>query len=99
MMSKSTVKTPKHLEPPTRRWFRSVVDSYSLAPHHIRLLTLAAESWDRGQQAREILSREGLTYNDRFGQPASRPAVAIERDSRISFARLLRELNLEIGTP
>jgi phage terminase small subunit len=88
----------KHLQPATRRWWRSVVSEWELDEHHIRLLTLAAEAWDRCEQAREILAREGMTYTDRFGQPCARPEVAIERDSRIAYARLLRELDLD-GEP
>jgi phage terminase small subunit len=60
---------------------------------------MAAESWDRCTEAREILKREGLTFDDRFGQPKARPEVAIERDSRIAFARLLRELSLDVSSP
>lgn len=72
-----------------------MVTDYDLDPHHVRLLTLAAEAWDRGQQAREIVDRNGMTFADRLGQPKPRPEVAIERDARISFARLLRELALD----
>ncbi len=72
-----------------------MVETYELEPHHIRLLTLAAESWDRCEQSREILADEGLTFEDRFGQPKSRPEVAVERDSRLAFARLIRELALD----
>ncbi|MGR9372311.1 P27 family phage terminase small subunit [Rhizobium leguminosarum] len=92
-------KPPKHLRASTAKWFRSVIDNFDLEPHDVRLLTLAAESWDRGQQAREIVDSEGMTFNDRFGQPKARPEIGIERDSRISFARLLRELSLDIGAP
>ena len=92
-------KPPTHLRPETARWWRSVVADYELAPHHVRLLTLAAEAWDRCEQAREILAADGLTYTDRFGQPCSRPEVAIERDSRVAFARLLRELALDVELP
>lgn len=88
-------KPPAHLHKPTAAWFRSVVDEYDLDAHHVRLLTLAAEAWDRGQQAREIIEVEGLTFVDRFDSPKPRPEIAIERDSRISFARLLRELALD----
>jgi P27 family predicted phage terminase small subunit len=95
----SEPKAPRHLRPATRRWWESVVGDYDLEPHHVRLLTLAAEAWDRCQQAREVLDRDGLTYTDRFGQPRSRPEVAIERDSRVAFARLLRELALDIEPP
>lgn len=38
----------------------------------------------------------GLTYEDRFKQPRVRPEVAIERDGRIAFARLVRELRLDV---
>jgi hypothetical protein len=41
------------LRPATRAWFSSVLAEYQLEPHHIRLLTLAAESWDRCCEARE----------------------------------------------
>ena len=95
----SKKKAPEHLRAPTKKWWRSVVADYELEPHHVRLLTLAAEAWDRGQQAREALAKCGLTFVDRFDQPRSRPEVMIERDSRISFARLLRELDLDVEAP
>ncbi len=90
---------PKHLKAATKRWWLSVVADYELEPHHLRLLTLAAESWDRCTQAREVLATEGLTFDDRFNQPKSRPEVAVERDCRLAFARLLRELSLDDSTP
>ena len=70
-----------------------------MAEDERRLLTACAESWDRLQQAREALAANGLTYLDRYGAPRSRPEVAIERDSRIAFARLLRQLDLDAGPP
>lgn len=91
----ASVKPPTHLRQPTAKWFRSVTTDFDLDPHHIRLLTLAAEAWDRGQAAREVVDREGMTFLDRFGSPKPRPELAIERDSRIGFARLLRELALD----
>lgn len=92
-------RAPKHLRATTRRWFNDVVADFDLESHDIRLLTLAGEAWDRGQQAREIVDRDGMTFLDRFGQPKPRPEIAIERDSRIGFARLLRELALDIDGP
>jgi len=85
---------PAHLRPATASWWASVAHDFPLEPHHLRLLTLACEAWDRGQEAREAIGERGATYVDRFGQPRARPEVAIERDSRISFARLVRELAL-----
>lgn len=89
---------PAHLREATAAWFAHVCESYDLEEHHLRLLTLAAEAWDRCEQAREGLE-EGLTFTDRFGAPRPRPEVAIERDSRVAFARLVRELDLDVEPP
>ena len=89
-------RAPNHLQPATRRWWARVVAEYELEPHHIRLLTLAGEAWDRCVQAREAIAEHGLTFTDPHGSPKARPEVAIERDSRVGFARLLRELGLDV---
>ena len=99
MTSQSPPKAPAHLRNPTRRWFDQVLSVYELEQHHVRLLTLAAESWDRCEEAREALAEHGLTFVDRFDSPRARPEVAIERDSRIAFARLIRELDLDVEPP
>jgi phage terminase small subunit len=90
---------PRHLSPAAKRWFRAVSTLYELESHHFLLLTLACEAWDRCNAARRALDEEGTTYTDRHGQPRPRPEVAIERDSRIAFARLLRELDLDVNPP
>jgi phage terminase small subunit len=92
-------KPPVHLLAETQAWFNSVVAEYDLQPHHMRLLTLAAEAWDRCQAAREHLQIHGVTYVDRFNAPRTRPEIAIERDARLGFARLLRELDLDVDPP
>ncbi len=94
MVSKPQLKTPKHLRKETRRWFKSVVNRYEMTEEDVRLLTLAAEARDRAEQAREILAVEGIQRKDRFQINQVHPCVAVERDSRISYARLMRELNL-----
>ena len=69
--------------------------AFELEGHHRRLLTLAAEHWDRAAAARLAIADHGLTYVDRFGSPRERPEVKTARDSSIAFARLLRELRLD----
>ena len=97
--AKDRPRPPAHLRPATKRWFAHVCEVYDLEEHHARLLTLAGESWDRCEQARIALAKDGLTYLDRFGAPRSRPEIAVERDSRTAFSRLIRELDLDCGTP
>ena len=80
-------------------WWEAVAGDWVLEEHHLRLLTLAGEAWDRTVQAREALAESGITYTDRFNTPKARPEIAIERDSRLAFSRLLRELCLDEITP
>jgi phage terminase small subunit len=90
---------PPHLRPETASWWKLVVAEFDLEPHHLRILRLACEAWDRGQEAREAIAQHGSVFVDRFDQPRARPEVAIERDCRISFARLMRELALDVEGP
>ena len=76
-----------------------MLTDYELEHHHVRLLRLACEAWDRGQQAREAIDRDGLTIGTGDGGLKAHPCVAIERDARIGFARLVRELDLDAGAP
>ena len=90
---------PAHLSASARRWWQTTVETYELEEHHLRLLQLVCEAWDRSQMARELLDREGLTVPGREGGTRPHPAVAIERDARLAVARLVRELDLDVGPP
>jgi phage terminase small subunit len=90
---------PKHLRAETAAWFKHLVGEYDFESHHIRLLTKACEAFDRSEQAREAIAKYGMTYLDRFNAPRARPECAIERDSRLAFARLVRELGIDVAQP
>ncbi len=87
-------KTPEHLSKQTQEFWVWASDEYQLNRDELHLLLMACEAMDRCIQARKRIAKQGLTYNDRFGQPKSRPEVAIERDSRLAFARLVKQLGL-----
>jgi phage terminase small subunit len=92
-------KTFKKLKPATRRWVKAVQESWQLDEHHDRLLILAAAAWDRAVEAKAIIDKDGSIILDRFEQKKSHPAVEIERQSMITFSRLLRELGLDLISP
>jgi P27 family predicted phage terminase small subunit len=98
-MTRPRIVAPSHLRRETAEWWRSVHKGYELEPHHMRLLTMAAETWDRAQQAREAIAKDGLTVGTRDGGLKAHPAVGIERDCRLAFARLVRELDLDTEGP
>ena len=98
-MPKTDTKSPAYLSKESRKWFASVVASYELESHHLRLLVLACESWDEKEAAREQVSKAGPTFVDRYGQPREHPAVGTGRQARIQFARLVRDMGLDIESP
>lgn len=75
-----------------------VVKRHKLTEPQRHILTLAGEAWDRSAQARRVLEQDGLVFMDRFGQPRPRPEVAIEKDAKLLFARLTRELQSGAGS-
>jgi P27 family predicted phage terminase small subunit len=95
----TTPKPPAHLSDATKAWWRAVVRDYVLEPHHLMLLEAACGAWDRLTQARMELSRDGLTVTGREGGIRAHPSIAVERDSRLAFARLVRELDLDTEVP
>jgi P27 family predicted phage terminase small subunit len=98
-VAKDKPSAPKHLSPATRDWWDEVVSDFELETHHLRLLQAACESWERMQAARAAIGRHGLTFVDSQGNPKARPEIAIERDAKIGFARLIRELDLDSEPP
>src|SRR5262245_15351510 len=89
------MKNPTHLRSDTRAWWQLVHQDYDLGEHHSRLLTMACEAWDRACQAREIMEKDGIVIGGREAAVRPHPCIAIERDSRIAFARLVAQLNLD----
>lgn len=98
-MANADGRAPMHLSRSARDFYRSVSRTYVLEEHHLRILESALSAWDRMNQAREIVEKEGIVAFDRAGRPIVHPAVIIERDSRAAFARLIRQLDLDVEPP
>src|SRR6516164_5652364 len=89
---------PAHLSEDMRDWWQQIGSTYVLESHHWKVLQTCCESWDRLQQARQVLSEEGLTIETKDSRKAH-PAVAIERDARSQFLIALRQLDLDVEMP
>jgi phage terminase small subunit len=87
--SMDVAQPPPHLSSSSAEWWRTTLESYVLEPHHLKLLQLACEAWDRCQQARQILEDEGLTVQTEGG---IQQHPAISSSATGSLCPLIREL-------
>jgi len=85
---------PKHLSKESLEWSQRIFETYELELHHVKLLTSAAECLDRIAECRTAIKRDGVFFKDRFQNIKPHPALQEERNHRIAFAKLVRELNL-----
>lgn len=90
-------KPPKTLQAVGRAFWRKVLRDYVLEENHeLELLAQACGCLDRISEAQEEVKAKGSYFNDRFGQPKAHPGLHEERNQRILFCRLIRELGLDI---
>lgn len=90
-------KPPAHLSAEASAWFNTIVREYGVCDEAgLLMLRGAMESYDRAEEARAILAKEGLTTKDKYGQHRPHPAVGIERDARKNLLSYLRALNLDV---
>lgn len=99
MKTSTDPQAPVFLAEAGRTFWTRVLREFELDGPSLELLALACKQADRAAEARAILAAQPLTYPDRFDQPREHPAVAIERNATIAFARLVRELALDVEPP
>lgn len=87
---------PRHLSAEAKRLWRELFDEFVLDDAAgTALLRVAVEAFDRAQEARVMIKRDGPVLLDRFDQKKAHPACAIERDARGQFMSAIRALKLE----
>jgi len=93
------MKLPRELKPPGRKFWRKVNADFDLTEHHhFELLRQACHCLDRIETARKTLETEGYFVLNRFNECREHPGLKVEKDNRTLFARLVRELGLDIVT-
>ena len=89
-------KAPNYLSKTSRRFVNAILKEYELEIHHEKLLIQSAECLDRIEQAKAEILRDGLTVPTKDGGIKSHPCVNIEKDNKILFVRIIRELGFDV---
>lgn len=87
------------LKDKTKRWLRLVDGEYDMDQHTQRLLILAGAAYDRALEAKRIVDIEGPFFLDRFEQKKPHPMLEVEKQSSLTFTRILRECGLDLVAP
>lgn len=91
-------QAPAGLSLPARGLWLRLRDEYGIVDAGgLAVLEQAARCYDRAEEARRMLDREGVVTKDRWGQRKPHPAATVERDARAQLLAALRQLN--IATP
>ncbi len=74
-------------------FYDRITAEYHLTTAGLELLRVACDTLSRWRQAKDVLDSEGLVLSGNI--PRIHPAAKIENDTRLSFCRMMKELNLD----
>jgi len=90
------IPPPGHLQPSSAGFWAEIQSDYQVTDAAgLRLLQAACEALDTAEAARLAIAEFGQTFVDRLGNPRPRPEVQIQRNALLTYARLVRELQLD----
>lgn len=90
---------PEYLSDLAKDWWARITVEFEFGPDALLILEAAMQSFDRWVEAREEVTREGITIEDRFGQLKPHPAASTERDARNAMLQGLKMLGLQAEPP
>lgn len=90
-------KAPTHLSTAAKKLWNDIFTEYAIDDAAGRaILRAALEAFDRSQDARKAINKDGMTVTGRDGQKRSHPLQTVERDNRAAFLAGLKALNLDL---
>jgi P27 family predicted phage terminase small subunit len=95
---KNAAKPPAHLSEDAKEKWRKIFAEIEIDTAAVLLLDTMMEAWDRMQQARAAIAKDGATVAGRFGLKAS-PWISIERDAGATVTRCWRLLGFDQAPP
>lgn len=93
------LKAPAHLSAESKELWRAIVNGWALDEGGLLILRVALESFDRLNEARALVERDGAVIKDRFGNLKAHPALCTEKEARLGLLRAWRQLGLDVEPP
>ena len=90
------VITVKHLSKESLAIWKRLGEGFNFGDDHLLLLKVALEAYDRLQEARLQIEKEGSTYKTESGYTRPHPCLQIEKEARAGFLQAWRMLNLDL---
>jgi len=98
MVSKPKIKAPQGLSKAALSWWERLLTEYDIrVAAGAVLLEQALRSFDRAEEARRLVDKEGAVIKDRFGQTRQHPACQVERDNRAAVVKTLAAVGIDGG--
>lgn len=93
-------KAPPHLSTESKKLWRDIAQAYSdFDEYGYLILRTGLEAFDRLQDARRRIDKEGLCYKTKSGYKREHPMLKIEKQARDGFLSAMRLLGLNIELP
>ena len=94
------LKPPRGLSKPARTIWTTITEGWELDEQSGVVLGVALQAYDRMQQARILLKKEGLIItSERSGVRHAHPAIGIEATARQQFLTAWRNLGFDVIPP
>ena len=94
-MKPTSPKPPKHLTASGKKLWNSIFEESEFDAAGLLLLNTLCEQFDRMNEARAILKKDGLQVKDRFDQVKPNPALSVEVNAIAAITRCWRLLGFD----
>ena len=93
------MEKPDYLTDESKNIWDALHKSFTLKEHHDIVLKTALEAYDRLQQARQIIDKDGAVIEAHNGYYQKNPMLQIEKEARSGFLAAWKALNIDIEPP
>ena len=93
----ANIRFKKTVRPEAKREALRLIDEYNITDAGgLLYIRTFADAFTQELNSMDVVEKDGLSFEDRFGQIKSHPLCSVIRDSRAQKMAALKSLNLDI---